>query len=264
VIAGLQLKDDLLFSAVFKDLEAAQELVRTVLDDETIILKEVNTQYDIANVRGHSVRLDMYGESTKGELHNVETQIHFAKVPKNDRVSYLRKRAFYHASLMASNKFNKGSHYLNMSDIYVVFLLEDDEFGTNKTVERIKEHVESTREQLESFIHYIFINGSVNDGTKISHLMEKFNDSTKYNEEFKNITEVANRIKYVQGGEDDMAKTIFEEYKEQLIEETESKCRKETRIETTIEYYKDGLIPAEKAAEKIGISVEDFLEKYGK
>jgi division protein CdvB (Snf7/Vps24/ESCRT-III family) len=80
VIAGLQLKDDLLFSAVFKDLEAAQELVRTVLDDETIILKEVNTQYDIANVRGHSVRLDMYGESTKGELHNVETQIHFAKV----------------------------------------------------------------------------------------------------------------------------------------------------------------------------------------
>ena len=36
VIASLQLKNDILFSAVFEDLGAAQELVRTVLDDDTI------------------------------------------------------------------------------------------------------------------------------------------------------------------------------------------------------------------------------------
>ena len=53
-----------------------------------------------------------------------------------------------------------------------------------------------------------------------------------------------------------MGKTIFEEFKEQLIEET--------RIEAFIECYKDGSLSAEKAAEKIGISVEEFLEKYGK
>ena len=39
-----------------------------------------------------------------------------------------------------------------------------------------------------------------------------------------------------------MGNTVFEEWKEQLIEEV--------REETTIEYYKDGFIPAEKAAEK--------------
>jgi hypothetical protein len=256
VIAGLQLKDDILFSAVFEDLGAAQELVRTVLDDETIILKEAKTQYDIANVRGHSVRLDMYGESTKGHLHNVEVQIHYRDVPKERRVEYLRKRAFYNASLIAGMKFEKSENYLNMDDIYIVFLLEDDEFGTNKTVEYITEHLASTNEQIESFVHYIFINSGVMDETKISHLMEMFNDSSKYNEEFKQIAEVTNRIKYIEGGQSIMGKTVFEEWKEQLIEEG--------REETTIEYFKDGFIPAEKAAEKLGMSVDEFLEKYGK
>ena len=256
VIAGLQLKDDILFGAVFEDLGAAQELVRTVLDDETIVLKEATTQKDITNVRGHSIRLDMYGESTKGHLHNIEVQIHFQNVPKERRVEYLRKRAFYNASLMAGTKFEKSKNYLDMQDIYIVFLLDDDEFGTNKTLEYVGEHVGSTKEQLESFVHYIFINASVADGTKVSHLMAMFNDSSKYNEEFKQIAEVTNRIKYIEGGQGIMGKTIFEEFKEQLVEET--------RIETTIEYYKEGFIPAEKAAEKLGVSVEEFLEKYSK
>jgi hypothetical protein len=164
---------------------------------------------------------------------------------------------------MASNKFKKGSNYLDLSDIYVVFLLEEDEFGTNKTMERIKEHVESTKEQLESFVHYIFINGSIDDGSKISHLMEKFNDSTKYNDEFKNITEVTNRIKYRKGGEDDMGKTMFQEYKEQLIEESIAIGRESGKQEVCIELFRDGSLTAEKAAEKLGISVEEFLEKYG-
>ena len=260
VIASLQLKNDILFSAVFEDLGAAQELVRTVLDDDTIVLREVKTQYDVTNVRGHSARLDMYGESTKGHLHNIEVQIHFQNVPKERRVEYLRKRAFYNASLMAGTKFEKSKNYLDMQDIYIVFLLDDEEFGTNKTLEYVGEHVGSTKEQLESFVHYIFINASVADGTKISHLMEMFNDSSKYNEEFKHIAEVTNRIKYIEGGQGIMGKTIFEEFKEQLIEET----RIESRIEAFIECYKDGSLSAEKAAEKLGISVEEFLEKYSK
>ena len=264
VIASLQLKNDILFSAVFEDLGAAQELVRTVLDDDTIVLKEAKTQYDVTNIRGHSARLDMYGESTKGHLHNVEVQIHFQDVPKERRVEYMRKRAFYNASLIAGMKFEKSKNYLDMQDIYIVFLLEDDEFGTNKTVEYITEHVASTDELLDSFVHYIFINASVDDGTKVSHLMKMFNDSSIYNEEFKQIAEVTNRIKYIEGGNSIMGKTLFEEFKEQLIEETEAKTRKETRIDTTIEYYKDGLIPAEKAAEKLCMSVEEFLEKYSK
>ena len=90
--------------------------------------------------------------------------------------------------------------------------------------------------------------------------MEMFNDSSKYNEEFKQIAEVTNRIKYIEGGQSIMGKTVFEEWKEQLIEES----REEGREETTIEYFKEGFIPAEKAAEKLGISVEEFLEKYSK
>ena len=135
-------------------------------------------------------------------------------------------------------------------------------------MEYITEHLAGTNEQIESFVHYIFINSSVMDETKISHLMEMFNDSSKYNEEFKQIAEVTNRIKYIEGGQSIMGKTVFEEWKEQLIEESREEGREfgkqEARIETTIEYYRDGFIPAEKAAEKLGISVEEFLEKYSK
>jgi predicted HTH domain antitoxin len=37
----------------------------------------------------------------------------------------------------------------------------------------------------------------------------------------------------------------------------------ETKIKTTIEYYREGFIPPEKAAEKLEMSVDEFLEKYG-
>lgn len=55
--------DDLLFNLMYQDKAACQELIRTILNDETIIVKSVTAQDNIPNLYGRGVRLDVLCET---------------------------------------------------------------------------------------------------------------------------------------------------------------------------------------------------------
>lgn len=256
-IEDYQLKDDIFFKVVFDDIDAAEELLQTLLDDDTIQLANAKTQFEITNIYGHSVILDLFGISNKGVKHNVEAQINFTDVPKNRRVEYLRKRAFYNASLIANKYFDKGKDYLEISDIYIIFITPEDEFKSGVTVEKIQESTYYGKEYLDSFIHYYFVNMEIKDNTRISELMAMFEDSTKNNDKFKRISTVTNKVKYSEGGRMKMHSMI-----EEIKNEGKLEGKLEGKFETIIELYKKGKLSSIEAAEYLEITEKEFLKKY--
>ena len=57
--------DDLLFSLIYENKEACQELIRTLLSDDSLVVDEVTAQKTITNLIGRSVRLDVLCRSTE-------------------------------------------------------------------------------------------------------------------------------------------------------------------------------------------------------
>ena len=70
---------------------------------------------------------------------------------------------------------------------------------------------------------------------------------------------------------DIMLYVLTEEYRQKVEkkriekekEEAVKQGKLEQQLETLIECYREGRMPAEKVAEKLGITVDEFLEKYG-
>ena len=66
--AAFHLTSDLFAGKVFEDTDACQELCRILLQNETIVLRNVKTQYVIRNLETHSVELDILAEEASGDL----------------------------------------------------------------------------------------------------------------------------------------------------------------------------------------------------
>lgn len=67
-IRGLCLIDDEFMSKVFEDKECAEVLLRAILKKRDLKVTDVRVQYDIKNLQGRSIRLDILAEDEAGKL----------------------------------------------------------------------------------------------------------------------------------------------------------------------------------------------------
>ena len=73
------LTSDLFASKVFEDVDACQELCRILMQDQSVILQNVRTQYVIRNLETHSIELDILAERDSGDMIGIEIQTHITK-----------------------------------------------------------------------------------------------------------------------------------------------------------------------------------------
>lgn len=57
-VQEMRLLEDVFFEAVAQDIPAVQEILRTILEDENLVVETVITQRTISNLYGRGVRLD--------------------------------------------------------------------------------------------------------------------------------------------------------------------------------------------------------------
>ena len=102
-IRQFRLMDDTFMSQVFQNKACTEFLIRTILDDDSLVVIQVDTQYSLKNLRGKSVRLDITAHDAAGRIYNIEVQ-------RSD-TGALPQRARYNSAMLDANAAQPGDRY---------------------------------------------------------------------------------------------------------------------------------------------------------
>ena len=242
-IRGFRLMDDDFMSVCLKDSpEAANRILGIILGKPDIKVTKVETQVEMRNLYGRSIRLDMKAQDKDG-VYNCEIQ-------RADKGATPR-RARYHGSILDANQTVTGALYEDIPETYIIFITEKDHFGKGKPIYRFDRYCEETGIHLNDGLHIIYVNGEYRGNDDIGWLMHDFS-CTKSDEI--HYTELAERVRYFKEDEEgvrNMCRSIEEMLKEYGEEVTEK-----NKLEFAKRMINAGKIPLEEIAEYTGLSIE--------
>lgn len=208
-IKNLRLIDDNFMTKVFEDKECVEILLKAIIKKNDLKVSSVNIQYDIKNLQGRSVRLDVLAEDKDGKMYNIEIQ-------RNNHGA-IPKRARYNSSLLDANITDAGEDYKNLAETYVIFITEGDIFGANKALYHVDRIVKETKKSFGDEAHIIYVNSKIQNNTVLGRLMHDF-----YCTDAKDIKnrKLAKRVKFFKEDKEGVKimSNVFEEIKNEGAE----------------------------------------------
>ena len=97
---------------------ASQELCRLLLLDQSVVLRNVRTQYVIRNLETHSMELDILAERDNGDMVGIEIQMYTETAPF--------KRMRYYLSGIDMSILEKGRDYDELPAVTMVYITKKD------------------------------------------------------------------------------------------------------------------------------------------
>lgn len=226
--------DDVFFE-VLDDAPFCQELLRTILKDDKLIVNDVIVQSSKRNLYGRSVRLDALCTLGNGEKCNIEVQ-------RSDSDDHL-KRVRFNAASITVKESQVNEKFQDVREVYVVYISEFDIFGKGKTIYHVENVIQETGDMVDDGLHRIFVNTVCNDGSDIADLMSCFTKKQVNNPKFPIFTRRMNKLKNEEGGLDIMCE-VMQRYEKIAAENATKKA-----IQNMIE---------------LGLSEDKILTKYTK
>lgn len=156
--------DDVFFEVLAEDPLVCQEILRTILGDDKLVVNDVIVQSSECNLYGRSVRLDALCTLGDGTKCNIEVQ-------RSDNDDHLR-RVRFNASSITVKESEKGTKFKQIPNLVVVYISQFDIFGKGKTTYHVDKVIRETGTIVDDGLTEIFVNTEINDGTTISRLME--------------------------------------------------------------------------------------------
>lgn len=160
------LDDDFMTKCFEANIEATELVLRIVLDKPDIKVEKIQTQYSMKNIKGRSLRLDIYATDSTGKKYNIEIQ-------RADKGAGA-KRARYNSSLIDSDILPAGFDVENLVETFVIFITENDVLGKNKPIYHIDRYIREAGEYFNDGSHIIYVNASYKDDTDLGKLMHDF------------------------------------------------------------------------------------------
>lgn len=124
---SITLKNDIMFSSVFRDPKNCRELLQRILD---IRISELVISEDQKSIKtkpwNKGIRLDVYVKDTDGNVYDIEMQV----LNQGD----LPLRSRYYHSEMDSYQILTGKKYTQLKSSIVIFLCNFDPFGQDRSV----------------------------------------------------------------------------------------------------------------------------------
>ncbi len=206
LVRQMCLFDDDFMSVVFSKPACAEYLLRLILDKKDLSVISSVSQYEIKNVYGRSVRLDILAKDSNGKLYDIEVQ----RKPQGASA----QRAFYNACLLKMSSLEKGEEPQNSPQTIVIFITETDVRHLGLPVydyEFMLSNGGDVTDKLNDGTHIIYVNGAYRNDTELGRLMQDFSekDPDKFNH--KMLGDEVRRYKYSEEGVDNMCK-IMEDY----------------------------------------------------
>ena len=165
-IEELTLLHDTFMKVVLKDVEACQHVIRILMDDPTIEIVEVRSQYRISKLVSKDAVLDILVEDTRGRVYNLEIQ-------RETTIDHARRTRRYSA-LVDAEYLEKGKEYNEMPEVYVIYISETDIWETQETESPVERHLKGQIEEYNDGQHTIYINAAIDDGSPKAALMRYF------------------------------------------------------------------------------------------
>lgn len=225
VVKKLRPIDDACFEVIADDIAFCQEMLRIILSDGKLIVKDVVVQKSIKNIYGRSVRLDALCTLGNGKKCNIEVQ-------RTDNDDHLRRVRFNAASIAVKDSEVKQKFY-EIEDIIVVYISEFDIFGDGFVLYHINNVVQETNKKVDDGLTRIFVNTEVKDGSIISEYMTQFKQTEISGQHFPELKRRMEYAKNSRGGLRTMCNALDE-----LIAKREEKARKEGELQGCIKNVK--------------------------
>lgn len=137
-------------SKVFEDKACAEFLLQIILQRHDLKVQSAQGQYDIKNLQGRSIRLDILAVDTNNRSYNIEIQ-------RSDRGASA-KRARYNSSLIDANITEAGDKYDALTETYVIFITENDVLKAGLPIYHIDHIIQETGEPFGDEAHIIYVN----------------------------------------------------------------------------------------------------------
>ena len=200
-IRGFRLLDDDFMTKCFEEnIEATELVLGIVLNKPDIKVEKVQTQYSMKNIKGRSLRLDIYATDSENKKYNIEIQ-------RADKGAGA-KRARYNSSLIDSNILPAGVDVENLGETYVIFITENDVIGKNKPIYHIERYIREAEEYFNDGSHIIYVNASYKDDTELGKLMHDFSVTEPENMYFKVLADATGYYKKDKEGIQAMCKAM--------------------------------------------------------
>ena len=165
-IQELRLIDDIFMSKVFENKACTELLIRIILDDPTLIVQDVQTQYEIKNLAGRSVRLDILAHDSTGRCCNIEVQRASAGAQP--------RRARYNSAMLDASCTIKGESFDQLPEQYIIFITEADPLGGDLPIYHIDRTIRETGTLFGDQTHVIFVTGTHQGPDALGRLMHDF------------------------------------------------------------------------------------------
>ena len=237
------LMDDTFMSRVFdENIECTELILRIILEMPELKVKHVKTQYEITNLLGHSVRMDIKAEDGNGRPLNVEIQ--------NKDEGAEPKRARYNSSLLDANTLKKSEKYGSLPESYIIFITRNDVLKGDRLIYHIDRVIAETGKPFGDEAHIIYVNSSYRDESPLGKLMQDFWCKNPDDMHYKLLAEKTRYYKESEEGEKAMCRIM-----EELID-SEKK-------ESALRLLKMGKLSNVEIAEGLQLSIEivNELEK---
>ncbi len=160
------LMDDIFMSTVLSDPLACQHVLRIILQEPALIVREVIVQKTMPQLYGKSPRLDVNAEMPDGRIINIEVQ-------QQPEVHYGRRLRFY-TGTMVSQLLQRGIDYADLPDQVMIYISDTDIWHRNRTIYEFQMTEIYDNFQINDGLREIFVNTSVDDGSAIAQLMQYF------------------------------------------------------------------------------------------
>ena len=238
-LRGFRLLDDDFMSKVFEDKACAEFLLQIILQRHDLKVQSVQGQYDIKNLQGRSIRLDILAVDSNNRIYNIEIQ-------RSDRGADA-KRARYNSSLIDANITEAGDKYDTLTETYVIFITENDVLKAGLPIYHVDRTVRETGTAFNDQAHIVYVNSQIKDETALGKLMHDFFCT---NSKDMNYSILAQRVRYFK--EDTKGVAAMCRAMEKMRDETEH----ETSVKHALAMLADG-VPCEKVAKYTDLSIEE-------
>lgn len=179
--------DNAFFPVLGQDPGVMEEILRVILNDNTLTVEKVIAEYTLPNLPGRGVRLDSFCETGDGHRINVEVQ----KADDDDHI----RRCRYNAAGMTWKEAEKGIRFRDLPDVCVVYITEHAFLHGGRTVYHVDKILRENGSLIDDGSSVIYVNTAVNDGSSISDLMRCFLQKTVNDPRFPRLSERVHQYK---------------------------------------------------------------------
>lgn len=232
--------DDEFMTKCLEDYPTGIELMlRIIMNDKMIVVKEAQVQAAIKNLQGRSIRMDVKIYDVSDKRYDVEMQ-------KSDSGAQ-PKRARYNSSLMDANAIFPGDDTELLPETYVIFITENDVLEGNLPIYHIDRTIKENGKIFDDGAHIIYVNGEIKDDTPLGRLMYDLSCSDPDDMNYK---ELADRARYFK--RDKEGQKIMSRIMEEIVNEE--------KIEAAKRMLDDGQLSIDKIAKYLALPIE-IVEK---